>query len=90
MVDLAGNRRERSKYERADAAIRQAAHGGCLFVAHGPSQFYFGTPPCRSTGHIFPEHLTTHVETGAIGVDQQAELARVLAARPEVFYRHAR
>ena len=84
MVDLAGNRRERSKYERADAAIRQAAHGGCLFVANGPSQFYFGTPPCRSTSHIFPEHLTTHVETGAIGVDQQAELARVLAARPEV------
>jgi len=84
MVDLAGNRRERAKYERADAAIRQAAHGGCLFVANGPSRFYFTTPPCRSTRYIFPEHLTTHVESGAIGVDQQAELSKVLAARPEV------
>ncbi len=84
ILDLAGNRRERAKFERADAVIRQVAHGGCLFVANGPSRFYFNTPPCRSTRFIFPEHLSTEVESSALGVGQYAELARVLTARPEV------
>ena len=84
IVDLAGNRRERAKFERANAVIKEAAHGGCLFVANGPSRFYFTTPPCRSARHVFPEHLTTWVESGAIGVDQEAELARVLALRPAI------
>jgi len=84
ILDVAGNRRERAKYQRADEAIRQAARGGCLFVANGPPRFYFTTPPCRSTRHIFPEHLTSEVESQAIGVAQYAELERVLAARPAV------
>ena len=55
-----------------------------MFSVNAPSQFYFTTPPCRTSAFVFPDHLTTMVEARGIGVDQTTELARVLAARPAV------
>ena len=84
MIDFGQNRRERAAFARADAIIAQAAQGGCLMSLNAPSQFYFTTPPCRTSAYIFPDHLTTMVEASGIGVDQGAELVRSLAARPAV------
>lgn len=84
MLDLGYNRRERQRFDHVNAAVAAAAQGGCLFSANAPSQFYFTTPPCRTSAYIFPDHLTTMVEARGIGVDQTAELTRVLAARPAV------
>lgn len=54
----------------------------CLFVFHGEPILYHLTGSCLPTRYAFPSHLNDRGEAGAIGVDQMAELGRVLAARP--------
>lgn len=57
---------------------------GCLYVYSGPPMLYTATRRCVQTRYRFPSHLTRARERGAIGVDQQAEIARILAAGPEI------
>ncbi len=54
----------------------------CLFVFHGEPILYHLTGSCLPTRYAFPSHLNDRGEAGAIGVDQVAELRRVLATRP--------
>ena len=56
--------------------------GECLFVFDGEPILYHLTGSCLPTRFAFPTHLNDQRETGAIGVDQMAELRRVLATRP--------
>ena len=60
----------------------QATAGECLFVFDGEPILYHLTGSCLPTRFAFPTHLNDQRETGAIGVDQVAELRRVLATRP--------
>jgi hypothetical protein len=39
---------------------------------------------CRLSRYVFPSHLGRKRERGAIGVDQQAEIERILALKPAV------
>lgn len=84
ILDLPGNRRDRADMALLGRAIEQARHGGCLFVAEGPAWLYRQSPACRVTRFQFPAHLLLFVEADALGVNQQAELARALARRPAV------
>jgi hypothetical protein len=45
---------------------------------------YAYTGRCRLSRYVFPSHLGRVRERGAIGVDQQAEIGRILAQRPEI------
>jgi len=60
-------------------------HGpGCLYVFSGESMFYPASGRCALTRYFFPSHLGRVREQGAIGVDQQAEVERILALKPEI------
>ncbi len=66
------------------AAVAQAvALGpGSLYVYSGSPMLYTVTGRPALTPYLMPAHLLLDRETGAIGVDQHAELVRVLAGHP--------
>ena len=55
---------------------------GCLFVFDAELALYRMTHSCLPSRWIFPSHLINADEARAAGVDQGAEIARILAARP--------
>ena len=57
---------------------------GCLYVYSGETALYPATGRCALTRFLFPSHLGRVRETGAIGVDQPAEIARILALKPAI------
>ncbi|MBO9713022.1 hypothetical protein [Sphingomonas sp.] len=75
---------------RGDAAQFTAAAAtvgkgpGCLYVYSGTSMLYAASERCRLSRYVFPSHLGRQREQGAIGVDQQAEIERILALDPAV------
>ena len=76
------NRGGPAQFARVVAAI---GHGpGCLYVYSGDPMLYPMSGRCRLSPYIFPSHLGRKRERGAIGVDQQAEIERILALRPAV------
>lgn len=73
--------------DAAEFAALAAAVGrgpGCLWVYSGESLLYPETGRCTVSRYYFPPHLNLARENGAIGVDQAAEVRRILAARPAV------
>jgi 4-amino-4-deoxy-L-arabinose transferase-like glycosyltransferase len=84
LTDFAANRRARADFEEIAATIEAGRHGGCLYIANGPAGLYAAVPACRLTSYLFPYHLTLATEATSIGVDQQAEIARIFAARPAI------
>ena len=84
IIDVSGNRIAREQYALVSKRIDEARHGGCLYVADGPTFFYKTTGACRLTRYLFPHHVNLFVERNAVGIDQPTELARILALRPAV------
>jgi 4-amino-4-deoxy-L-arabinose transferase-like glycosyltransferase len=84
IVDVAGNRAARAQFALVSKRIDQARHGGCLYVADGPTYFYNSTGACRLTRYLFPHHVNLNVERNAVGIDQPTELQRILRQRPAV------
>jgi len=70
----------------ADAITPQidAAGGRCLYVFDGPTALYPMTGSCLPTRFIYPDHLNNALERNALGIRQEAEVARILATRPPV------
>ena len=68
------------------AAVAQAIGRGpgCLWVQSGSTMFYARTDRCAPSRYVFPSHLGRVREEGAIGVDQRAEVRRILASAPAV------
>lgn len=56
----------------------------CLWIFDGPSVLYAGTGSCVPTRFVYPDHLNNALERRALGIDQTAEVARILATRPSV------
>ena len=54
----------------------------CLFLWDGPTVLYRLTDSCVPTRWVYPDHLNNALETGALGVNQTGEVARVLATQP--------
>lgn len=76
------NRGAPAQFAQVVAAI---GHGpGCLYVYSGDPMLYPMSGRCRLSRYIFPSHLGRKRERGAIGVDQQAEIERILALKPVV------
>ena len=73
-----------AEFDRTAAIVERHLRGGCLYVNEGPVHLYTATGACRLTPYVFPDHLRSAAESTAIGIDAQAELRRVLAARPTV------
>ncbi|WP_394654110.1 hypothetical protein [uncultured Sphingomonas sp.] len=75
--------------ERASAygaARILAAHrgAGCPYVFAGDSILYHLARSCIPTPYAFPSTLAYEPERGAVGIDEAAEVARILATRPPV------
>lgn len=58
------------------------ADGHCLYVYDGPAALYSLTGSCLPTRFVYPDHLNNAFERGALGISQDGEVARILAARP--------
>lgn len=69
----------RRQFETIARAIDPA---GCLYVYSGDPAFYDATAACIPTRFAFPSHLSRRAEARSLGVDQTAEVARILATRP--------
>ena len=74
----------RRRLAALSTAIDQSRGQGCLFVFQAPPALYSSTGSCLPTRYPFPFHLVEASEAGAIGVDQDREVARILAGRPPV------
>lgn len=64
--------------------VEHHRRGGCLFVADNQPALYRMTGSCLPTRFVFPEHLLLRRFAEALGVDQAAELTRMLDRRPTV------
>ncbi|WP_370187315.1 ArnT family glycosyltransferase [Qipengyuania sp.] len=56
----------------------------CLWIFDGPTALYRMTNSCLPTRYIYPDHLNNALERDSLGIAQEAEIARILAARPPV------
>ena len=81
---LTPNRRALTDYTRLESVVNRARHGGCIYLADGPTRLYSDTGACRLTRYVFPDHLNLSTEAGAVGVETTVELSRVLTAAPAV------
>lgn len=57
---------------------------GCLYVNEKLPILYLLTRSCLPTRFIFPDHLTWDRYRDSLGIDQTAEMNRMLATRPSV------
>ena len=77
------DREHRGNGVQLAALARAIGRGpGCLFVYSGSTMLYPATGRCAASTYIFPSHLSRSREARAIGVDQAAEVRRILATRP--------
>lgn len=56
----------------------------CLYVWNGDPLLYHLTGSCLPTRYPFAGHLNLLRENGAIGIDQETEVRRILAGKPNV------
>lgn len=54
----------------------------CLYVFDGPTALYSTVETCLPTRYIYADHLNNALESNSLGIDQTAELRRILANRP--------
>ncbi|MBB4857444.1 hypothetical protein HNO88_000751 [Novosphingobium chloroacetimidivorans] len=73
----------------ASATAAVAGQRNCLFVYDGPTSLYDASGSCLPSSRPFPENLRTLNESGgAVGIDELAEVRRIMAAKPDrVFLR---
>jgi len=70
---------------RAAARIVAAHAGeGCPYVFAGDSVLYLLGHACVPTAYAFPSTLAYEAEQGATGIDEAAEVRRIMAQRPPV------
>ena len=84
-IVLLVKRHERGTPAELAAITRAIGHGpGCLYVFSGSPMLYPLADRCTVTRYRFPRHIGQAKERGAIGVDQQGELERIMAQRPAI------
>ena len=77
---------EKRSEARLSAAIAPfvGSQRDCLYVFDGPTALYRTTGSCLPSRFVYPDHLNDGLEIHALGIDQTAEIARILAQRPGV------
>jgi len=63
---------------------RLNSHGACPYVFIGDTITYLLADACLPTAYAFPNLLAYTTEQGATGIDEAAEVRRILARRPPV------
>lgn len=71
-----------AELERLANDIVRDGRGGCLYVHSGPPHLYTMTGACRASRFVFPDHLESEVEAGALPVDTVAEAEAIFARAP--------
>lgn len=66
------------------ALVARESRGDCPYVFIGDTVTYLLAHACAPTAYAFPNLLAYATEQGATGIDEAAEVRRVLAARPRV------
>lgn len=84
ITDLPSNRRDAQLFYEIRDTVDEARHGGCIYVADGPSRLYSEFPDCRPTRYLFPDHLVLITEANAIGTDPVREISRIFDGKPAV------
>ena len=84
ITDWPSNRRDAQLFHEMRGTVDEARHGGCIYVADGPSRLYSEFPACRPTRYLFPDHLVLITEANAIGTDPVREISRIFDGRPAV------
>ena len=64
------------------AIVKSGSHTGCPYVFTGDVIVYYLADVCIPTRYAFPSTLAYAPEAGASGVDEAAEVARIMAGRP--------
>jgi len=82
LIGRQANRGSAREFSRVAAAVGQGP--GCLYVYSGETMLYPATRRCSLSRYLFPSHLGRIRERGAIGVDQESEIRRILMAQPAV------
>lgn len=75
---------ERGATAQLAAAIAPHVNGSdkCLLVFDGPTALYRLSGGCVPSRLVYPDHLNNALERHALGLVQEYEVARILAARP--------
>jgi hypothetical protein len=81
-LDVAANGTAQEIAALAALVRPQLAGGGCLYVNEAHPALYRATDSCLPTRFPFPQHLALRRYREGLGVDQLAELRRLLAAQP--------
>ena len=66
------------------AVVARESRGGCPYVFIGDPVTYLLSGTCLPTAYAFPNLLAYSTEQGATGIDEAAEVRRVLAGQPPV------
>ncbi|WP_294250052.1 hypothetical protein [uncultured Sphingomonas sp.] len=75
---------DRATARAAARIVATHAHQGCPYVFAGDSVLYLLGHACVPTAYAFPSTLAYEAEQGATGIDEAAEVRRIMAARPPV------
>jgi 4-amino-4-deoxy-L-arabinose transferase-like glycosyltransferase len=83
-MSASADRANLARFAASVSPLIDAQEGRCLFVFDGPTSLYRLTSSCLPTRFIYPDHLNNALERGALGIVQEDEVGRILAARPPV------
>ncbi|MEQ1538242.1 MAG: glycosyltransferase family 39 protein [Sphingorhabdus sp.] len=79
---FAKNDRDIASMETMTAAMLPHVQKGCIYIYDGPTMLYTMTGSCLPTKRPYPDHLNNLQEKHSMGLDQAAEVRRVLTTRP--------
>jgi Dolichyl-phosphate-mannose-protein mannosyltransferase len=79
---FAKNDRDIASMETMTAAMLPHVQQGCIYIYDGPTMLYTMTGSCLPTKRPYPDHLNNLQEKHSMGLDQAAEVRRVLTTRP--------
>jgi hypothetical protein len=83
-VQLATRRDDAAGARLVAATVAANSEDGCPYVFIGDTITYLLSRTCLPTAYAFPNLLAYTTEQGATGIDEAAEVRRILARRPPV------
>jgi hypothetical protein len=84
LVERAVMRDDRAGAREVARVVAANSRGGCPYVFIGDTITYALADACLPSAYAFPNFLAYTTEHGAIGIDEPAEVRRILAQRPPV------
>lgn len=76
------SRNDTAAINRITENLKQYTKVDCIYIYDGPTILYSTTNSCLPTTRPYPDHLSNFQEKDSMGLNQDAEVGRVLATRP--------